>query len=109
MTNSAFLMGAFMMVSLKKDSDEVMEVLAPYCSLFRSYRDASKGDCFYECQVQHCLEGLEFALKKGWYDFSKFNVKEYEHYEKVENGDLNWIIPVKFLAFMGPVDRVPGE
>lgn len=36
-------------------------------------------------------------------------MKEYEHYEKVENGDLNWIIPGKFLAFMGPVDRVPGE
>ena len=25
--------------------------------------------------------------------------------EKVENGDLNWIIPQKFIAFMGPVDR----
>jgi cell division cycle 14 len=22
----------------------------------------------------------------------------------VENGDLNWIIPGKFVAFMGPVD-----
>lgn len=31
-------------------------------------------------------------------------MKEYEHYEKVENGDLNWIIPGKFIAFMGPVD-----
>lgn len=36
-------------------------------------------------------------------------MKEYEHYEKVENGDLNWIIPGKFLAFMGPVDKTPGE
>jgi len=33
-----------------------------------------------------------------------FNVKEYEYYEKVENGDLNWIVPEKFMAFMGPVD-----
>lgn len=32
-------------------------------------------------------------------------MKEYEHYEKVENGDLNWIIPGKFMAFMGPVDN----
>ena len=23
----------------------------------------------------------------------------------MENGDLNWIIPGKFLAFMGPVDK----
>jgi cell division cycle 14 len=109
MTNSAFLVGAFMIVILKKDSDEVMETLAPYVNLLRNYRDASKGDCFYECTVQHCLQGLEFGVKQGWYNYSNFNVKEYEHYEKVENGDLNWIIPGKFLAFMGPVDRVPGE
>lgn len=34
-----------------------------------------------------------------------FNVKEYEHYERVENGDLNWILPDKFMAFMGPIEK----
>ena len=29
----------------------------------------------------------------GFLSFSHFNVHEYEHYEKVENGDFNWIIP----------------
>jgi hypothetical protein len=29
-------------------------------------------------------------------------VDDYEHYERVENGDMNWIIPNKFLAFSGP-------
>ena len=86
-----------------------MAKLYPYSGYLKSYRDASKGECFYECTVQHCIEGLEFAVSKGWYDYQTFNVKEYEHYEKVENGDLNWIIPGKFLAFMGPVDKVPGE
>lgn len=109
LTNSAYLVAAFMMILLKKSSDEALESLAPYSHLFRSYRDASKGDCYYECTVQHCIEGLEFGIQKGWYNFNTFNVKEYEHYEKVENGDLNWIIPGKFLAFMGPVDKVPGE
>ena len=32
-------------------------------------------------------------------------MKEYEYYERVENGDLNWIIPGKFVAFMGPVEN----
>ena len=31
-------------------------------------------------------------------------MKEYEYYERVENGDLNWIIPGKFVAFMGPIE-----
>lgn len=42
------------------------------------------------------------ALQYGWLDFSNFDVEEYEHYERAENGDLNWIIPGKFLAFSGP-------
>ena len=38
-------------------------------------------------------------------DHKTFDNKEYEYYEKVENGDLNWIIPGKFIAFMGPLDN----
>lgn len=53
----------------------------------------------------HCLQGLEWAVKLGWYDFKTFNVKHYEYYERVENGDLNWIIPNKFVAFMGPIEK----
>ena len=41
-------------------------------------------------------------MKLGWYSFKDFDVQEYEYYEKVENGDLNWIIPGEVLAFMGP-------
>ena len=48
------------------------------------------------------LTGLQKAISVGWYDFRKFDVHEYEYYEKVENGDLNWIIPNKILALMGP-------
>jgi len=29
-------------------------------------------------------------------------LRDYEFYERVENGDLNWIIPNKFIAFSGP-------
>lgn len=46
-------------------------------------------------------------MKLGWYKFGEFDNKEYEYYEKLENGDLNWIIPGKFMAFMGPLDDPP--
>lgn len=29
-------------------------------------------------------------------------MKDYQFYEKVENGDLNWIVPNKFIAFCDP-------
>ena len=73
--------------------------------MFKHYRDASKGECFYNCTLLHCLQGLEYGVRFGWYDFRTFNVKEYEYYERVENGDLNWIIPGKFVAFMGPIEN----
>jgi len=40
----------------------------------------------------------------GWYNYQTFDVQEYQLYEKVENGDLNWILPKKFVAFSGPLN-----
>jgi cell division cycle 14 len=105
MVNGAFLMGAFMIIILKMSAETAYEKFKPYHQLFKHYRDASKGECFYHCTLLHCLQGLEYAVRFGWYDFRSFNVKEYEYYERVENGDLNWIIPGKFVAFMGPIEN----
>lgn len=52
-----------------------------------------------------CLRGLEYAITLGWFNYKTFNLAEYEHYEKIENGDLNWIIPGKFVAFSSPSDK----
>lgn len=63
---------------------------------------------FFACLLCHApneinsLSTIYKALQYGWLDFSNFDVEEYEHYERAENGDLNWIIPGKFLAFSGP-------
>ena len=45
---------------------------------------------------------MEYAIKLKWFDVRNFNLKDYEYYERVENGDLNIIIPEKFVAFSGP-------
>jgi cell division cycle 14 len=51
------------------------------------------------------LGGLEYAIRLGWFNYKTFNLAEYEHYEKIENGDLNWILPSKFVAFSSPSDK----
>jgi len=66
------------------------------------FRDASLGPPSFHLTVPMCLTGLEKAVSFGWYDKDTFNPDEYEHYERVENGDFNWIVPNKFLAFSGP-------
>ena len=48
------------------------------------------------CDVSF-LQGLAKAKQTGFIDWqlpnSIFSLEEYEHYEQVENGDLNWIVP----------------
>ena len=39
------------------------------------------------------------AVLHSFFDYSTFNIDEYEHMENIENGDLNWIVPKKFIAF----------
>lgn len=44
-------------------------------------------------------------MKLDWFNFKTFNITEYEHYERVQNGDLNWVVPNKFVAFSSPSDE----
>ncbi|RYY87722.1 hypothetical protein EON63_03620 [archaeon] len=46
-----------------------------------------------------CTIGLAKAKEHKFFDFARFNIEEYEHYEQVENGDLNWYVYV-YMAVM---------
>ncbi|XP_070343021.1 dual specificity protein phosphatase CDC14A isoform X9 [Equus asinus] len=90
-------------IYLKKTPEEAYRALlsgstAPYLP----FRDASFGNCSYNLTILDCLQGIRKGLQHGFFDFETFDVDEYEHYERVENGDFNWIVPGKFLAFSGP-------
>lgn len=75
-----------------------------------AYRDASYGVCSYKCTLRSCLRGLETALKARLFDPPLFDLRAYEFYEKVQNGDMNWIIPNRLLAFSTPNQnkKLPG-
>merc|ERR1719240_2318666 len=66
------------------------------------FRDATCGVCHYLVTLKDCAEGLQFAMKQGWFNYRTFNAEEFEYMEKVENGDRSWLVPGKFLAFAGP-------
>ncbi|KAL7430048.1 hypothetical protein ACHAXH_001194 [Discostella pseudostelligera] len=50
-------------------------------------------------------EDLDTAASSSITPSSLFDINEYEHYEQVENGDLNWIIANKICAFAGPLTK----
>uniref|UniRef100_A0A8C7MZ44 Dual specificity protein phosphatase CDC14A n=1 Tax=Oncorhynchus kisutch TaxID=8019 RepID=A0A8C7MZ44_ONCKI len=100
--NAAYLIGSYAVMHLQKTPEEAYSLLVSRNSTYLSFRDASFGTCMYNLNILDCLRAIYKALQFGWLDFSQFDVEEYEHYERAENGDFNWIIPGKFLAFSGP-------
>jgi cell division cycle 14 len=67
------------------------------------FRDAGRGPSDFNLSIQDCLWGMWKAMQNGLCDMNEFSVEEYEYYEKVENGDWNWLTP-GFIAFASPVD-----
>ncbi|XP_061756023.1 dual specificity protein phosphatase CDC14B isoform X7 [Nerophis ophidion] len=100
--NAAYLIGSYAVMYLNMTPDEAYSLLVSKNCTYIPFRDASFGTCMYNLNILDCLRAVHKALQYGWLDFSNFDLEEYEHYERAENGDLNWIIPGKFLAFSGP-------
>ncbi|XP_065904578.1 dual specificity protein phosphatase CDC14C-like isoform X2 [Dysidea avara] len=104
--NAAYLIGCYVIIYHNKLPDEAYRPLAAsHHPPFLPFRDASFGTCTFNLTLHHCFSAMYKALKFGFLQFDSFNVDEYEHFERVENGDLNWIIPGKFLAFSGPHNK----
>ena len=100
--NSVFLIAAFSMLYLGRTPEEAFE---PFRRMrFAPFHDASPCVCTYHLTILDCLRGLFKARAAKFFDFDTFDVEEYEHFEKVEEGDLNWIVDGRFLAFAGPHD-----
>jgi len=72
---------------------------------FMPFRDAGRGRSDFNLSIQDCLWGFWKATHYGLCDLNEFSLEDYEYYEKVENGDWNWITP-HFIAFASPVDTV---
>nr|CAD7429295.1 unnamed protein product [Timema monikensis] len=101
--NAAFLIASFSIIYLKKTPQEAYRPLfgATYPP-FLPFRDASFGPSSFHITLLDCLQAIFKAMNFNFFDFEDFDVGEYEYYERVENGDLNWIVPQKFIAFCGP-------
>ncbi|XP_041255391.1 dual specificity protein phosphatase CDC14B isoform X4 [Onychostruthus taczanowskii] len=92
-------------IYLRESPDDVYRLILSGSVSYLPFRDASFGTCSFHLTLLDCFHAINKALQYGFLDFSTFDVDEYEHYERAENGDFNWIIPNKFIAFSGPHSR----
>jgi cell division cycle 14 len=101
--NAAYLISSFAVIYLDRTPDEAFRPLSGGLNPpFVPFRDASFGVSVYTIGILDCLRGIVRAKEAGFFNFEDFDCDEYEHYERVQNGDFNWLVPQKFLAFCGP-------
>lgn len=104
--NAAYLICAYQILCLRKSAEEAY---SPFRRIdpFIGFCDATICPCDFECTILDCITGLEYAMRLGWFDWNQFDLTSYEYYERVEQGDLTWIIPGRFLAFASPGNSSP--
>ncbi|KAJ4472139.1 tyrosine protein phosphatase [Lentinula aciculospora] len=100
--NSALLMALYVMIVQRRAPWEAFHPVAEV--EFMPFRDAGRGPSDFNLNIQDCLWGIWKAMQNGLCEMNEFDIEDYEFYEKVENGDWNWITP-NFIAFASPVDQ----
>ncbi|XP_049628196.1 dual specificity protein phosphatase CDC14B isoform X2 [Suncus etruscus] len=107
--NAAFLMGCYMVIYLGRTPEEAYRILIYGDTSYIPFRDAAYGSCNFYITLLDCFHAVKKAVLFGFLNFNTFKLDEYEYYEKAENGDLNWIIPDRLIAFCGPHSRTRFE
>ncbi|KAK3309559.1 protein-tyrosine phosphatase-like protein [Chaetomium strumarium] len=72
------------------------------------FRDAGYSQADYGITVQDVVYGVWKAKEEGCCVLETFDLDEYERFERVEQGDFNWITP-HFLAFASPQSNPPAR
>lgn len=102
--NAAYLIGSFAIIYLNISPRRIYQTLTIPGGAFRNFVDASQGISNYTIRLIDCFHAIEKAKNFNFFNFDDFNVLEYDTYDKIQNGDMNWLVPRKFLAFIGPTE-----
>ncbi|KAF8306264.1 phosphatases II [Clavulina sp. PMI_390] len=101
--NAALMMALYVLIVLHRPPWEAFYPIAE--TEFMPFRDAGRGRSDFNLTIHDCLWGFWKAQRNNLINMNDFSLQEYEYYEKVENGDWNWITP-HFVAFASPSDSV---
>nr|XP_031844579.1 dual specificity protein phosphatase CDC14A-like [Nomia melanderi] len=101
--NAAYLVASYALLYLNRSPREAYNALFMGGDVpITPFQDASMGTSIYKIHLLDCLNALQKAASFGFFNFDDFDLAEYQKYEDTRNGNLNWMVPQKFLAFMGP-------
>lgn len=102
--NAACLALCYMVIVENMPAVSAWQLFAHVRPEFKIFVDASHFTHDFGMTILDVLNGVEKAVYLGWYDYKTFDLQSFDHCKRVENGDLTWIVPKKFIAFAGPFD-----
>ena len=72
---------------------------------FTPFRDA--GFCIntFPLTVLDCVRAIYRAKSQHHFNYKTFSLATFQNLAKIQNGDVSWIVPAKFIAFSGPVSK----
>lgn len=126
LSNAVCLIGSFMIIYLGNTPSHVMDCLKHLGHFFvlflllskqpknkkknigpfLGFCDATGGICRWELSVSACLHAIYKAHVANILNFQTFDVQAYEHYDCLDHGDLNVILPNKLIAFRTPSSQL---
>ena len=109
-TNTVFLLGAYMIMKLHTTVGATERVFEPLSHKILSFRDVCPGRQNFSLYVRDCWAGLSRAKRLSWVDFGAdgFDRHEYAELDSPMNADLHEVVPGKFIAMRGPKDFASG-
>lgn len=118
-SNALLLISSFLILSMDFTPEEAYKICcdsSPKLGIRNvplvTFRDAGYGPATYWISVMDCLRALHKGTRANDRHGPILNIDDIdeekcEFYERVENGDMNWIIPGLFLALASPQDHIP--
>lgn len=100
--NAACLICAYLVIAIGKSPAASFEPFSGIDPPFVPFRDALCGPATFDLYIIDVLEGLAHSIEHRWFDWTRFDARSYDYFSKVQNGDMNVVVPGKFLAFTGP-------
>jgi len=101
-TNAILLITSFLVITLDKSPEDAYAPFAQIRHSLAKYNDVWRTPNVPGVTILDCLRGLHKAIAHNFFDFRAFDAENYDYMQEVLNGDMNWIIPEKILAFKGP-------
>ncbi|KAH8162599.1 hypothetical protein CIB48_g5649 [Xylaria polymorpha] len=108
--NAACMLACYMVLIQSWPPHLALAPIAQVDPPLMPFRDAGYSQADYGLTVQDVVYGVWKAKEEGCCALDDFDLDEYERFERVDQGDFNWVSP-HFLAFASPqyspVARIP--